>query len=557
MAEYYAVLSKAVGSLELSSIEARRAVYDKARNALIGQLKAIDPPLSTSEISRQRLELEEAIRRVERESADRAPAAPAVRADTPPPVTPQQEAFRRPIREAESGAAGGSPPPRMRPPAPPPTAQEHEDTEEDDEAARTPERVERVTPPVNPAHLSSRGYSERDMPSPEPRLAPEYGWEEDTAAPTPAARYPEVQYAEARERLSSVSAGRRRAEAEDDNAEMMERGARPSRLPMLLLLLLIIIMAGGLAALGWSQRGVLMDLVASFDSGSTRAPPAATATTATDATNDDASSAGKNPDRLLAPGETPQTGVRVVDMGPSGQAAGDQGAPQAPAVAPSQPATSMAAATTPPAGGDATGAQTAVLFEEPLDSAAAGTGVVAINGSVTWRYVADSPDGPEITGNIAVPERQFNVKLTIRRNNDASLPASHLVEVVVDTPADFPGKGIKTVPRLILKDSETATRGRPLIGATATITEGFFWVALSGVDADEKTNMALLRDNGWIDVPFVYDSGQRAILTIEKGPTGEQVFKQALAAWGEDPGPPSAPAQDVPPPSPATAAPAQ
>ena len=48
--------------------EARRAVYDKARNALIGQLKAVDPPLTTAEISRQRLELEEAIRKVEREN---------------------------------------------------------------------------------------------------------------------------------------------------------------------------------------------------------------------------------------------------------------------------------------------------------------------------------------------------------------------------------------------------------------------------------------------------------------------------------------------------------
>ena len=75
MAEYYAVLSKAVAGLEANSADARRAVYDKARNALIGQLKAIDPPLPTAEISRQRLELEEAIRRVERETSSSSPAA--------------------------------------------------------------------------------------------------------------------------------------------------------------------------------------------------------------------------------------------------------------------------------------------------------------------------------------------------------------------------------------------------------------------------------------------------------------------------------------------------
>ena len=42
MAEYYTVLKKAIGGADSN---ARRATYDKARNALIGQLKAVDPPL--------------------------------------------------------------------------------------------------------------------------------------------------------------------------------------------------------------------------------------------------------------------------------------------------------------------------------------------------------------------------------------------------------------------------------------------------------------------------------------------------------------------------------
>src|ERR1043165_4683816 len=85
MAEYYAVLKKAVATLGGNAAESRRAVYDKARNALIGQLKAVDPPLTTAEISRQRLELEEAIRKVEREAAS-APSTPAARPAAPPPA---------------------------------------------------------------------------------------------------------------------------------------------------------------------------------------------------------------------------------------------------------------------------------------------------------------------------------------------------------------------------------------------------------------------------------------------------------------------------------------
>src|SRR3990167_4812356 len=118
MAEFYAVLKKAVGGLDGGSAEARRAVYDKARNALIGQLKAIDPPLAASEISRQRLELEEAIRRVERETAaeaqtpryerpaEREPAPSTVPEPPPPPQASNQRSpqdiFRRAIQDAET-----------------------------------------------------------------------------------------------------------------------------------------------------------------------------------------------------------------------------------------------------------------------------------------------------------------------------------------------------------------------------------------------------------------------------------------------------------------------
>ena len=100
----------------------------------------------------------------------------------------------------------------------------------------------------------------------------------------------------------------------------------------------------------------------------------------------------------------------------------------------------------------------------------------------------------------------------------------------VDVPGDFPGKGIKSVPRIVMKPTEEA-RGQPLVGAEAKITDGFFWIALSAADADISANLALLRERDWIDLPFVYETGQRAILTFEKGTQGDQVFQKAMTAW--------------------------
>src|SRR5207247_2222876 len=78
MADYYPLIARAIAGLDPSAPgESRRALYERARAALIQQLRSVDPPLSESEITRERLSLEEAVRKVESEAAQRAREAPA------------------------------------------------------------------------------------------------------------------------------------------------------------------------------------------------------------------------------------------------------------------------------------------------------------------------------------------------------------------------------------------------------------------------------------------------------------------------------------------------
>jgi len=130
----------------------------------------------------------------------------------------------------------------------------------------------------------------------------------------------------------------------------------------------------------------------------------------------------------------------------------------------------------------------------------------------------------------AFTETKIEGDMTLVGRYDPTLPASHLVESLITTPPDFPGTGIRSVPRLVLKPTENE-RGAPLIGAAAKVAEGFFWIALSAAEADVKRNLELLRESPWIDLPMVYENGQRAILTFEKGPQGTEVFENAFAAW--------------------------
>lgn len=68
MPAYYDVIAKAVAALDGHTVATRRALYDRARSALIAQLRAIDPPLADKDVERQRLALDDAIEQVEQEN---------------------------------------------------------------------------------------------------------------------------------------------------------------------------------------------------------------------------------------------------------------------------------------------------------------------------------------------------------------------------------------------------------------------------------------------------------------------------------------------------------
>src|SRR3954466_3468137 len=69
MADYHPLIARAVAGLERNTGDARRALYERARTALVAQLRSVTPALSESDVTRERLALEEAVRKVEAECA--------------------------------------------------------------------------------------------------------------------------------------------------------------------------------------------------------------------------------------------------------------------------------------------------------------------------------------------------------------------------------------------------------------------------------------------------------------------------------------------------------
>lgn len=156
MTDYRPLLARAIEALDPNTGEARRAVYDRARTALVNQLRGLNPPLAEADITRERLSLEDAIRRVEGE------------ANVPPAMAPQAPRGDQRPRQPP-------PPPRQAPPpasAPQPQAPARAGVEpEFDEL----EQFEGEAPPPPPRDpRGPRRTDPRDPrgPRPEPSLRP-------------------------------------------------------------------------------------------------------------------------------------------------------------------------------------------------------------------------------------------------------------------------------------------------------------------------------------------------------------------------------------------------
>jgi hypothetical protein len=521
MTDYQPLIARAVEGLGRSTGEARRSLYDRARSALVAQLRGVEPSLPESEITRERLALEEAIRKVEADAARKARAEPRPPATPPPSAPPRRPPAganepppaRRaepapPMREPDEEA----PPPPPRPAAPPTarsrllSARSSTLTQEglrgfrdvvnevDDLGGATAKSARSARDTRDSYGSGAQRMPRADELTPPHSLHDEFEPQLD-AEEIRASDYEEMQIepsSDAEDEEPAVSSRSMRphpprtAEAEEDYEE--PRPPRSYRGMIRLAVLLIILLGiGATVSWQWSNITGVYQFFARHGSRS----------------------------------QTQTTQTPVTQPKYSGRVPQDQGA------APGNNAGTPGGQTVP------TVAQRVVLYEEDPNDPQGKRFV----GSAIWRTETVSPGpglAPELAvrADIEIPERRMTVTWSLRRNTDKALPASHTIEVMFNLPADFPGGGISNVPGILMKQSEQA-RGTPLAGLAVKVTTGFFLIGLSAVDADMQRNIQLLKERPWFDIPVVYTNGGRAILAMEKGPPGERAFAEAFAAWGK------------------------
>ncbi|MET3794842.1 hypothetical protein [Aquamicrobium terrae] len=540
MADFVAVLKKTLGGLGDTTPEIRAKVYDKARATIAAKLAALDPAPPAAVAERQKKMLEDAIATVERDYAP--PPAPDV-----DPLAELENLFssidRNKNQQTHTAPSAFVPPaPKVEPVAglPVPKPAEHP-------VAPLPVDVP-AEKPQSPAATAS-GAEREPSPRPAPvfpaQPVPERPLAGSAVPPQDAPRAEDVD--DVFDHPPETAPLERRPELAFDDAE---EGERRSYKRLIAAVVALLVVAGGGYGI-WLNKDAFGDL---FGSGSgepkpvvvkpVKVPPPSEDTAAAEpaqpepapapANGGEASESTKFTQRLLPDGnETdpgPAGGGSSIGEGssvvslttPPAAVAPDSG--QAPGPAPSGQQNEAGQA------GVAVG-QKAIYYEERTNVAQGS----AETGNVVWSLVQESPGGdeppePAIRGEVQVPGKDVQLRMTIRRNADETLPASHIIEMIFLTPAGFEGGGIDNLLRIALKKAEQEA-GSPLIGIPAKIADGYFLVALNDTKADEDANLALLRNQEWIDVPVVYKSGRRALLTMEKGIPGDKVFDEAIKAW--------------------------
>jgi hypothetical protein len=489
MADYYPLIAKAVAGLDRSTGETRRALYERARSALHAQLRGVEPALSEPDITRERLALEEAIRKVENEVAfQRTPDA--ARRQEQQGYAESEETRQAVPLSAAATATVRAPDTEMRRGGPSLSDNGLRSFREGlGEAGSANDGTVRTYAPADfrrqeqsPSNWADDDGQDRGPEQPLPRvsardmaraLAPVTPEQTNDGRGRALQSFPRV----VRQEQRALTAERERVAPARPSAPSAWNAPRnTNRIVAIAMITLLVAGIGGVAF--WFGDDMWSML---------------------------RGASGKMADANV-PADVGLRANKFAERAPSalGGAVDSASAPQR-----------------------------VVLYEEdPYNPNGA-----QFVGTAVWRIERVPPAAgkkPEVVirGDIEIPDQKLSVHLTLSHNEDKQLPASHTVEIRFKLPPEFSHGGIQNIPGIMVKQGET-NRGIALNGIAVKVVDNFFLVGLSLADGEMQRNIQLLKERSWFDIPIVYGDGKRALIAVEKGPPGERAFAEAFSAWDQ------------------------
>ena len=524
MADYYPLLAKAVSALPSSDREQRTAIYERARKALVGQLKSITPPVEDSDIERESAALDAAIARLEEElaqaqSASPAPSSTAITRKSLPPLPPlppkldlaqlakstranstlakpiskpiskpidqpEDKVKDKPEDQPEEQAVVAT---EIKPNAPslePLAPQARQPVQEPKQSQIAPE----ITPPVlEPLSFAVQGQDRPVLPpNPPSSKAPSVN--------SPTIISPSVNSPSFEALSSNLPDPKGQGEAPilvadkepvfapitTQDLSLAQPLKRNQITPLRFLLgLSVLICVGVTAVLAFYWRDI--------PQGTVRSLPAQTPQA-----QEPVETSSKIVERIGGP--QTQSSAQSQASGPSSQRA-------------------------------------ALLIEAPEAPEKFKTYL----GNVAWRLESvGRGQGQDLGQAIRIDAdiNQANLKLLvlIQKNLDPALPASHTLSMRFSPLQNSIVSDVAEIDLPVTRN-ETSSEIDPLVGVIAKITQNMFLIGLNNDPVMRTRNLEFLKARSWLDIPMRLSDGRIAKITFEKGIAGERVIADALAAW--------------------------
>jgi hypothetical protein len=542
MADYYTLLAKAVSNLPKAGPEpARKAIYDRARKALVRQLRSLGPALSEADIAREEAALEAAIGKLEGQFSPVAPtpsssAGARSSPSSPGPAAPRPSSYAPPPRPAPSAAASppgvripmpdtplARPVPPPRPASPPPPASERLS------ASGAPPRPSYTSSPAAARSLPAAPMSLRPPPAARysPPLAtrrsePRYEADQSPLGPPAADEFVDDGYAppvEASDLERAEAIGAADAGLRPSAPRRLDRPRRGAAAWILAALVVVVVLSIVVFAVLWRQNPqdlAIKEPVAASTAEATAGPAkivervgGAAATPAAAPTAGESPPATATPAAVATPAATPSAAA-------------------SPAASAATPAPT-AAATTAPNPGVSVASRAAMLVAVASDPQKPEVSL----GSVVWSTIPAAPGQPAtvaVKAEADIPDLKMHAVMTLRKNTDPSLPASHTIDLRVAFADGAEIKGIKDMRVPMMRRDDPPSQDA-LSGVRVKISDSYFLVGLNRGDAELAHNVDLIANRGWFDFPMLLNDDRIAKLTFEKGGDGERIVNDALAAW--------------------------
>jgi hypothetical protein len=582
MADYQSLLTRAVANLpNASTATARHAIYDRARVALVTQLRSLRPPLPDSDVEREERALDKAIAQVEsqfmptdapREAPDEArlatpqPSAPS-RAPAPP-AAPRPAEFRAPAAPAPAPSAPqGAPPqaPATKPSQPAPAVAAAATTQPRPGPSRPPAPT---APPQRPPAPPSARPPGPPAAKPAAPPAATAAVAAHRAAPN-GAKPPPVQVALHPNDRANANAAPPVTLAKSDSG-----AAAPANLAKV---------APGAQANHAESRGA-PPIIASLsdDAGPATVAPVAPVDVERVGLSK-LESEGQRPFAPTAIAEKRQSWPWLVlavllgvvlsiavaailmrqkpqDLAIAPPPEQQQEAPQGPAKiaqraqpSPAEDKSGSAPASPAPGAGEPQAGQAAQSgqaapppeAQNPNQLPAAGRAAMLIAspdnpqkpvvnlGSTVWSTIPAAPGEPAsvaLKADADIPDLKMHATMILRKNTDPTLEATHTIDLKFSFAEGAPITGFKDVglPQMRMLDS---TASETLNSVKVKISDVYFLIALAKSDQALARNVDLMKTRAWFDFPLLLNDDRIAKLVFQKSADGEAMLEKAFDAW--------------------------